>query len=332
VSFRDELAWWWFYLPRGGVQALARRLPLDRVRDALPQAISSRLRFGLYPARVGDPAEVTCARRHAPWGIPAALDPSIRVSFEAPPRASVLIVTYGNLELTRLCLASLQRFAGKTPFEIILVDNGSTDGTPQWLRETEASRLLPLAVALNDENRGFAGANNQAASLARGDLLVFLNNDTVVTPGWLDRLVAHLDAHPDLGLIGPRTNSCGNEAELGTRYADLDGMLRFAAEHTADPTLSEPSMLTLFCAAIPAALYEQIGGLDEQYRVGMFEDDDLTMAVRRAGRRVALAHDVFVHHYGGAAFLRLEAAEYLRIWWENRRRFERKWGVTWAKR
>jgi GT2 family glycosyltransferase len=91
-------------------------------------------------------------------------------------------------------------------------------------------------------------------------------------------------------------------------------------------------MLTLFCTAMPRALWREVGGLDERYRIGMFEDDDLAMAVKQRGRRVVLARDAFVHHYGGAAFSQLSPREYLRIWWENRRRFEEKWGATWQKR
>jgi len=330
----EELEWIAFWLPRQGVQSLARRLPLARLRDALPRALGEKLRFGLYPARVTDAQQVSCARSFPPWGEPATLDPARPVRFDAAPRVSLIVVTYGNLDLTRLCLASVQRFAGATPFEVIVVDNASDDQTVGWLRAAGASGLLPLRVVANADNRGFAAANNQGAALARGELLVFLNNDTVVTPGWLDRLVAILDGDQTIGLLGPATNACGNQAELGTPYAGLDAMLAFAERHTRAHAgeQAELPMLTLFCAAMPAALYRSLGGLDEQYQVGMFEDDDLALAVRRAGKRVVLARDVFVHHYGGAAFSRLAPSRYLRIWWQNRRRFERKWSVTWQKR
>jgi GT2 family glycosyltransferase len=323
----DELAWLSFYVPRKAVQALARRVPLAALRDRLPSWLAARLRLGLYPARIVQHRAVECIRSYPAWGDPAALDPARPIA-AAPPRASILLVTYGNLDLTRLCLASVQRAAGRTPFEIIAVDNASTDGTVAWLHD--AARLLPLTVVANAENRGFAAANNQAAALARGDVLVFLNNDTVVTDGWLDRLCAHLD-DPQAGLVGPLTNSCGNQAELGTSYTDLDGMTRFAAS-VVEPRLEELPMLTLFCAAMPRTLFAQVGGLDEGYGLGMFEDDDLSEAVRRAGRRVVLARDVFVHHYGGAAFGRFSDEKYLRVWWQNRRRYERKWNTTWQKR
>ena len=124
------------------------------------------------------------------------------------------------------------------------------------------------------------------------------------------------------------------DAQLGTPYPDLGAMQAFAAAYTAQHAgeTSEPVMLALFCTAVPRALYRAVGGLDERYGLGLFEDDDLAMAVRRAGRRLVLRHDVFVHHYGGAAFGKLPPRRYLKLWWQNRRRFERKWRTTWQKR
>lgn len=335
----DELRFLAFLAPREAVQALGRRLPLDQLRDRLPRFVSERLRMGLYPARVTDPLRVVCAREHPAWGTPPRLDPGLPIRFagETRPRASVLIVTYGNLDLTRLCLASVQRAAAQkaaSSFELIVVDNASTDGTPAYLDEVAASGLLPIRVVKNSRNVGFAAANNQAAALARGDVLVFLNNDTVVRAGWLDGLVQALDRDPSCGLVGPVTNSCGNEAQLGTHYSDLDGMERFASDHCGrhQGEREELRMLTLFCAAMPAELFRDLGGLDEGYGPGMFEDDDLGMAVQARGKRLMLLRDVFVHHYGGAAFSKLPPRQYLRLFYLNRRYFERKWRTRWQKR
>jgi GT2 family glycosyltransferase len=335
VNLAEELAWLRFYLPRQAVQLLARTLPLAELRDRLPRVVGERLRFGLYPARITDAEQVECARAYAPWGEPAALDPSLRVSYDAPPRVSILVVTYNNLALTRLCLASLQRAAGTLPFEIIVVDNASSDGTQAWLAETAARALVPLEVVANAHNAGFAAANNQAAARARGDVVVFLNNDCVVVSGWLETLIAHLDRDPSIGLVGPVTNSGGNgEAQLGTRYADLDGMRRFAEGYTRAHAgeVADVPMLALFCAAMTRDRFAAVGGLDERYGRGLFEDDDLALAVRRRGWRVAVARDVFVHHYGGASFSRLPPGDYLRLWWNNRRAYERKWGIKWQPR
>ena len=335
MGLGEELAWWRFYLPRQAVQLLARRLPLATLRDRLPRAVGERLRFGLYPARITDATEVVCARAHAPWGDPARLDATRPVRYLEAPRASILVVTYNNLALTQLCLASLQRSAGALPFEVIVVDNASSDGTPEWLAGCAERQLMPLTVVANRHNAGFAAGNNQAAARARGDVVVFLNNDCVVVPGWLERLVGHLDGDGALGLVGPVTNSGGNaEAQLGTHYADLDGMRRFADDYTGAHAgqLVDVPMLPLFCAAMTRARFDAVGGLDERYGRGLFEDDDLAMAVRQRGWRVALARDVFVHHYGGASFSRLPPSEFLRLWWQNRRAYERKWQVKWVAR
>src|SRR6476646_9475689 len=106
MQIREELAWLAFFLPRQGVQRLARLLPLAELRDRLPRFVGERLRMGLYPARVTDAQAVHCERRHLAWGDPAELDAARPVRYDTPPRVSILLVTYGNLELTRLCLAS----------------------------------------------------------------------------------------------------------------------------------------------------------------------------------------------------------------------------------
>lgn len=333
-TLRDELDFWRFLIPRETVQLAGRHLPLEKLRDLLPKALRERLRFGLYPARVSDPLAVICAREHPPWGIPAQLDPQKPLHFVDPPRVSILMVTYGNWDLTALCLASLQRLAGSIPFELIVVDNSSPDDTPQRLKELEQSALLPMRVVLNRHNLGFAAANNQAARLARGDVLVLLNNDTIVTEDWLPRLLAVIDEDPQVAMVGPRTNSCGNEAALGTPYATVADMFAFAKRYTDAHRggRKEPDMLTLFCTAIRTSVWQEVGGLDEGYGLGMFEDDDLTMAVRRCGHKVLLCEDAYVHHFGGAAFGKLPPRKYLRLFFHNRRYFERKWHTEWKKR
>ena len=171
--------------------------------------------------------------------------------------------------------------------------------------------------------------------MARGEDLVLLNNDTVVTDGWLDALLGHLARNPSAGVVGASTNSCGHPGvEVAADYRDLPAMEALAAARAAANAggLDDVSMMPLFCAAIPRALYEEVGGLDEGYGAGMFEDDDFAEAVRRRGRRVTCARDAFVHHYGGAAFAQMPELRYLRLFWTNRRRFEKKWGQPWRER
>jgi hypothetical protein len=144
----------------------------------------------------------------------------------AQPAASVVVVSHDNLVLTRLCVESVLANAAQPPFELIVVDNASRDGSRVWLRTLER-RFPNVALVLNDENRGFAAATNQGLALARGELLVLLNNDAIVAPGWLERLAAHAAA-PEIGLVGVVTNRIGNEAEVTVGYETYGDFLREA--------------------------------------------------------------------------------------------------------
>jgi GT2 family glycosyltransferase len=134
--------------------------------------------------------------------------------------------------------------------QVVVVDNGGLDGVPEMLAGI-ARRDGRVKVIANAENRGFAGANNQGIRAATGEIVVMLNNDTVVPPHWLARLVAPLGADPGLGLVGAVTNRIGNAAEIPTSYRDLGGMERLAAERagTFGAAVRDIPMVALFCAA-----------------------------------------------------------------------------------
>ncbi len=132
-------------------------------------------------------------------------------------RASIVLVTFNQLVFTRACVVSLLANTPICPeYEVVVVDNASTDGTPEYLQEA-AERQPRIRLIRNAENRGFAPAVNQGLRKARGDLLVVLNNDTLVPRGWLEGLSRHL-ADPGVGLVGPVTNSAPNEAQIEAPY------------------------------------------------------------------------------------------------------------------
>lgn len=277
--------------------------------------------------RSPDPAEKkrrTTFATTSSWNVRAdRLEAELRGLF---PLVSIGIVTYNNLQLTRLCLTSVEQSTEHPNYEIVVVDNGSTDGTRAWLEE-ESKRWANLRVVLNDENRGFAAACNQAFQTAHGDILCFLNNDTVVTRGWLSAMVRALVRNPRTGMVGPSSNGVANEARVEPGYGELGQLEEWASdfvwEHDGED-LSVP-MLALYCAALKREVWGKVGGLDERFETGMFEDDDYSKRLRQAGYELRCLRDSYVHHWQQASFGAMPHEDYLRVYEENRRRYREKW-------
>ena len=247
-----------------------------------------------------------------------------------PDSASIVVVTCDGLNFTRLCLASVLAGTGECDFELLVVDNGSGDGTPAYLTRL-AERDSRVRVLLNGRNMGFATACNQGLALAGGEHLVLLNNDTMVPPGWLSGLLPHL-RNPGVGLVGPVTNRIGNEAEIETDYRTWGEFLELA-QHRAKAHAGEwlevrtPAM---FCLAMRRQTFLRLGPLDERYEVGLLEDDDYAERARGAGYQLRCVEDVLVHHFGEASFGRLVAGgEYAQILRANQERYAEKWGREW---
>ena len=137
---------------------------------------------------------------------------------------SIVMLTNNQLEYTKLCLASI-RSRTDEPYEVIVVDNGSTDGTVEYLRSIEGVRLIE-----NSENRGFPAAVNQGITAARGDYVVLLNNDCIVTTGWLTRLLDAIESEPTIGLAGPYSNCVSGHQQIPVDYGQLSDMDGFAWE------------------------------------------------------------------------------------------------------
>jgi GT2 family glycosyltransferase len=246
------------------------------------------------------------------------------------PEVSVVVVTLDKLPFNRMTLETLLESAGDEAFEVIVVDNGSTDGTAEYLREL--ARLNPcIHVVLNPENAGFGRACNQGLAISRGEVLVLLNNDVLVSQGWISRL---RDALTDagIGLAGPVTNRIGNDAEVEVTYDTWGAFLEEAAtravEHAGE--IMDIGTVTMFCLAMRRDTLERIGPVDQRFEVGLLEDDDYSLRARELGLRTVCLHDVLVHHFGETSFGELvPSGDYGRILEKNKERFEEKWGRPW---
>ena len=312
------------------------RAILDRVGVELP-ARRGRPARGAEPVLPADTPLEPVSRR--PTVLPAetvqaiagrqAVRHAVR-SDRGYKQASVLVVAHDGEVFTRLTVESVLAETDFPNYELVVVDNGSTDGTAAYL--DEVAGLHPnVRVLRNAENRGFPAATNQALAAAEGSLLVLLNNDVLVTSGWLSRLADHVERRGDC-LVGPVTNRIGNEAEIAVDYGtwrELRDFARDRAARHAGATFPIPT-LTMFCLAMPRSVYERLGPLDEQFGVGTLEDDDYSMRARREGLALLCAPDVFVHHFGESSFGALVASGRRdAILAENRRRFAEKWGEEW---
>jgi GT2 family glycosyltransferase/glycosyltransferase involved in cell wall biosynthesis len=315
-----------------GKPVVATRMPeLEAISDQVyladgaPQFVA-QLECALEDARSGQQAAARSAwaSEHT-WQARASVLSAAVAS--CTPKVSVIVLCYNNLALTQACLASVERHSHWPDLELVVVDNASSDGTPEALRQFAATRPW-VKLVLNDKNLGFAAGNNVGLAAATGEILVMLNNDTQVSPGWIHGLWRHLDRDPGLGLVGPVTNNIGNEAKIDVGYADTADMPPWAAtravRHANQQTNSR--VLAFFCVALRRKVYEQIGGLDESFGLGFFEDDDYCNRVRAAAWRLAIAEDVFVHHHLSASFDQLKASSRQALFEKNRAIYESKWG------
>lgn len=246
---------------------------------------------------------------------------------------SIVVLTHNQLPLTRWCLDSV-RLLTDEPYELVLVDNGSTDGTPEYFKALAAADAR-VSVVLNADNRGFPAGCNQGLAAARGAQVLLLNNDTVVTTGWLTRLLRALHSAPAVGLAGPCSNRVSGEQRVPVTYSegDLFGLDGFAWDRGTrhDGVTEDTDRLVGFCLLIKRAVIDAVGTLDEGFGVGNFEDDDYCRRAAGAGFRAVVARDAFVHHVGGATFA-ATGVDYDALLRTNAERFRAKWGADGADR
>jgi len=244
--------------------------------------------------------------------VPAKTLPATR------PVASVIIPTFNNLDLTRSCLESLASHPIQTPFELIAVDNASTDGSLEFLREEEKAGNLRLIA--NSSNEGFARACNQGARAARGVLLLFLNNDTRVTAGWLDAMVRAAERQ-QTGIVGAKllyADGRVQHAGIGFINGVPDHPHRHADARAPEVNrFRELDMVTGACLLIRQELFRQLAGFDEIFRNGV-EDVDLCLRARAAGWKVVYEPQAVVYHLEGRSAGRFNhAGDNLRIFFER---------------
>ncbi|WP_256759103.1 glycosyltransferase [Cohnella sp. WQ 127256] len=235
---------------------------------------------------------------------------------------SIVIATFNKLEYTQQCIESIRKYTESGSYELIVVDNHSTDGTVDWLRLQEDIKTI-----FNDQNLGFPKACNQGIEIAIGDNVLLLNNDTVVTENWLSNLVVSLHSSAEIGAVGAITNNCSNLQTIPVSYSTIEEMQVFAARinQSVSTMWEERLRLIGYCMLIKKSIIDQIGLLDERFTPGNYEDDDYSMRIRQAGFKLLLCKDTFIHHYGSVSF-REVSHSYKELMQRNSNKYTEKWG------
>ncbi|MFZ5450534.1 MAG: glycosyltransferase [Thermodesulfobacteriota bacterium] len=211
--------------------------------------------------------------------------------------SSIIIPVFNNLSLTRQCLESIAENTD-SPHEIILVDNGSSDGTRDYLQELEAAG--EVRVISNRTNQGFARACNQGGRAAQGEYLVFLNNDTIVQPGWLQELAACARKDDKIGAVGARLLYPDDTIQhAGVVFNDRKLVhhiyKNYDRDHPAVLKEREFQAVTAACMLIRKALFLALGGFDEAYLNG-YEDVDLCFQLRERGYKIVYNPRAVIYH------------------------------------
>jgi len=231
---------------------------------------------------------------------PPAPTKPIEFPFRDSVDVSVIIPVFNQLQFTQSSLASIQDNQADQSLEVIVVDDSSTDGTEETL-----PRIPGLVYLRNEENVGFVASCNRGAAKARGNYLVFLNNDTVVTAGWLSALRETFQFEPHAGLVGSKLiYPDGRLQEAGgIIWRDGSGWNRGKFDDPRKPEynfLREVDYCSAACLMLPKSLFQRIGGFDSRYVPAYYEDTDLAFKVRAAGFKVLYQPLSEVFHFEGA--------------------------------
>lgn len=241
------------------------------------------------------------------------------------PVVSVIVPVYNKIEFTLRCLWSIRRARWKHSYEVIVVDDCSSDRTRALLSQVRGLRLVA-----NERNLGFVRSCNAGARLARGDYLLFLNNDTQVSPGWMDELVDTFAIRPDAGLVGSElVYPDGRLQEAGGFVAQEGSGGNYGRND--DPNKPQYNFLreTDYCSGasvmVPRALFEALGNFDERYAPAYYEDTDLAFTVRRSGRKVYYQPLSRVIHHEGVSSGTDPRKGVKAYQVENKRKFYERW-------
>jgi GT2 family glycosyltransferase/glycosyltransferase involved in cell wall biosynthesis len=243
---------------------------------------------------------------------------------------SIVIPVYNQVDFTHACLAAVQQHSGDISFEVIVVDDASTDATPDII-----GGIPGITYLRADTNAGFIASCNRGAEMARGNFLAFLNNDTTVTSGWLSALRETFDFEPKAGLVGSKlVYPDGRLQEAGgIIWRDGSGWNRGKFQDPGKPEynyLKEVDYCSAASLMVQRALFAEVGGFDAKYAPGYYEDTDLAFKVAQRGKKVLYQPLSVVTHYEGVTGGTDTSTGAKRFQTINQETFTASWGMALA--
>lgn len=240
---------------------------------------------------------------------------------EEVPRflCDIIIPCYENEDVTLKCLKSIREFTHEAIYRVILVDNNSKN----YSRVETFLKAIPSIYLKLHKNEGFVGAVNEGLKISTAPYICLLNNDTEVTNNWLTKLIHHLERKPDLGIVGPVTGfhkigaDSHHSLELHKRLvppeSKKDGWtidrLNEHLERTHPDCTAPIAFVAFFCAVIKREVFDKVGYLDPNFKMGLWDDNDYNLSTRALGYKTELAIDTCIYHRGRTTFNLVEKKE-----------------------
>ncbi len=237
---------------------------------------------------------------------------------------SIIILTYNQLEYTKMCIESV--WNNTKNMELIIVDNNSTDGTVEWLMKNMSGRRSKEIFL--KKNYGFPAGNNKGFKSVdeNTEYICVINNDVIVTPYWLDRLITHSNR---FDVVGACTNYViGKQREILDIYNNNDELNTISEKFYQDNAgkYEDVNWIVGYCMLIKKSVIDDIGLFDEIYGLGHYEDIDFCMRAKKAGYKIGIAEDVYIHHFGTITWSKRKELKFHETINKSKEIFIKKWG------